>query len=102
MSQPPVPGSYEDLLHAVSELTRQWEIAIHSLRALAEEVQALRGAYAELSDHCGVLAESLWTERGQSARLELELEWFRALASSRAERQTRNTPVEGIPPDDDV
>lgn len=102
MSNPPVPGSLEEISHTLSELQRQFEMMIFAMRATTEELQRMRKANDELVDHCATLAECLWSERGRSQELERQVEWFRSLVGTRPERQSRPTPTEGLPPDEEV
>lgn len=99
MNNPPIPGTLEDLSLAVSQLGRMFEHVYQALQDNTLELQRLRLAYDQLSDHCAILAESLWSTRGRNEDLERQVEWFRQLADSREERMRRDTPVEGLPPD---
>jgi len=97
----PQPGTLEEIIWSLGEVQRQLERLTLAYQRNTDELQLVRLAYDDLSDHCAVLAESLWHERGQSQRLAQQLEWFRQLAGTRAERAERVTPVDGLPPDEE-
>ena len=99
MMPPAVPGSLEEISQTLGEVQRQLEALTLAFRTCIEELQAVRSGYDDLSDHCSLLAELLWSERGRSVELERQVEWFRELAGTRAERMRRDTPTEGLPVD---
>lgn len=94
-----VRDDIDDMQNALLRMADALAAFERALLTNTEELQRLRKANDELSDHCITLVCLLSNERRQNQELERQVEWFRSLADSREERARRDTPPDGLPPD---